>query len=191
MIWLQDTQQSLREKMFRAEDFYSHMLLRWGFRSWLKVGLHHRGETIPRELAAATLSPHHSASSLTCSTTFAELCYPHSSNIVPFFRDLLSARHYPSLSSSQNSLLHTVPPPSTLSPCSLLIFFHFPLFFHCAHFPSLPQSKHCSIYWARGWERKEEKKSHSHLFSFHLLPSTRIISPLRRREQVPSTQSAS
>ncbi|XP_066031351.1 coiled-coil domain-containing protein 191 isoform X2 [Chamaea fasciata] len=36
MTWLQDTQQSLREKMSRAEDFYSHMLLRWGFRNWLK-----------------------------------------------------------------------------------------------------------------------------------------------------------
>ncbi|NXI07045.1 CC191 protein, partial [Irena cyanogastra] len=36
MIWLQDTQQSLREKISRAEDFYSHMLLRWGFRNWLK-----------------------------------------------------------------------------------------------------------------------------------------------------------
>ncbi|TRZ18837.1 hypothetical protein HGM15179_008261 [Zosterops borbonicus] len=34
--WLQDTQQSLKEKMSRAEDFYSHMLLRWGFRNWLK-----------------------------------------------------------------------------------------------------------------------------------------------------------
>ncbi|XP_063004394.1 coiled-coil domain-containing protein 191 isoform X1 [Melospiza melodia melodia] len=36
MTWLQDAQQSLKEKMSRAEDFYSHMLLRWGFRNWLK-----------------------------------------------------------------------------------------------------------------------------------------------------------
>ncbi|XP_066197067.1 coiled-coil domain-containing protein 191 isoform X1 [Sylvia atricapilla] len=36
MAWLQDAQQSLREKMSRAEDFYFHMLLRWGFRNWLK-----------------------------------------------------------------------------------------------------------------------------------------------------------
>ncbi|NXS85450.1 CC191 protein, partial [Erpornis zantholeuca] len=36
MIWLQDAQQSLREKMSRAEDFHFHMLLRWGFRNWLK-----------------------------------------------------------------------------------------------------------------------------------------------------------
>ncbi|XP_016158312.1 PREDICTED: coiled-coil domain-containing protein 191 [Ficedula albicollis] len=36
MTWLQNTQQSLREKMSWAEDFYSHMLLRWGFRNWLK-----------------------------------------------------------------------------------------------------------------------------------------------------------
>ncbi|XP_039910485.1 coiled-coil domain-containing protein 191 isoform X2 [Hirundo rustica] len=36
MTWLQNAQQSLREKMSRAEDFYSHMLLRWGFRNWLK-----------------------------------------------------------------------------------------------------------------------------------------------------------
>ncbi|XP_009946047.1 PREDICTED: coiled-coil domain-containing protein KIAA1407 homolog [Leptosomus discolor] len=36
MTWLQDTQGSLTEKVSRAEDFYSHMLLRWGFRRWLK-----------------------------------------------------------------------------------------------------------------------------------------------------------
>ncbi|XP_063275962.1 coiled-coil domain-containing protein 191 isoform X1 [Prinia subflava] len=36
MTWLQDAQQSLREKMSQAEDFYSHMLLRRGFRNWLK-----------------------------------------------------------------------------------------------------------------------------------------------------------
>ncbi|NWH87004.1 CC191 protein, partial [Aegithalos caudatus] len=36
MTWLQDAQQSLKEKMSRAEDFYSHILLRWGFRNWLK-----------------------------------------------------------------------------------------------------------------------------------------------------------
>ncbi|NWH49825.1 CC191 protein, partial [Fregata magnificens] len=36
MTWLQYTQESLTEKMFQAEDFYSHMLLRWGFRNWLK-----------------------------------------------------------------------------------------------------------------------------------------------------------
>ncbi|XP_050188387.1 coiled-coil domain-containing protein 191 [Myiozetetes cayanensis] len=36
MTWLQDTQQSLMEKMSQAEDFYSHMLLRQGFRNWLK-----------------------------------------------------------------------------------------------------------------------------------------------------------
>lgn len=156
MTWLQDAQQTLREKMSRAEDFYSQMLLRQGFRNWLKVGLHHSGEMIPRELAAAMLSPHHSANSLTCSTTFAEFCYPYSSNIIPFFRDLLSAPHSPSLSSTQNFLLHTAPPPSTLSPCSLLVFLH-----SCAHYPSLPQSQHCSIYWARGWERKEGKKPFS------------------------------
>ncbi|NXO21464.1 CC191 protein, partial [Cisticola juncidis] len=36
MTWLQDAQQSLREKMSQAEDFYSHTLLRRGFRNWLK-----------------------------------------------------------------------------------------------------------------------------------------------------------
>ncbi|NWV78903.1 CC191 protein, partial [Dasyornis broadbenti] len=36
MTWLQDAQQGLKEKMSRAEDFYSHMLLRWGYRNWLK-----------------------------------------------------------------------------------------------------------------------------------------------------------
>ncbi|NXM78662.1 CC191 protein, partial [Serilophus lunatus] len=36
MSWLQNTQQSLTEKISRAEDFYSLMLLRQGFRNWLK-----------------------------------------------------------------------------------------------------------------------------------------------------------
>ncbi|XP_027734627.1 coiled-coil domain-containing protein 191 isoform X2 [Empidonax traillii] len=36
MTWLQDTQQSLMKKMSQAEGFYSHMLLRRGFRNWLK-----------------------------------------------------------------------------------------------------------------------------------------------------------
>ncbi|KAM6283808.1 coiled-coil domain-containing protein 191 isoform 2-T2 [Spheniscus humboldti] len=36
MTWLQHTQESLTEKVSRAEDFYSHMLLRRGFRNWLK-----------------------------------------------------------------------------------------------------------------------------------------------------------
>ncbi|KAM6310131.1 coiled-coil domain-containing protein 191 [Aegotheles albertisi] len=36
MAWLQHTQGSLMEKVSRAEDFCSHTLLRWGFRSWLK-----------------------------------------------------------------------------------------------------------------------------------------------------------
>ncbi|KFV50809.1 Coiled-coil domain-containing protein KIAA1407, partial [Tyto alba] len=36
MIWLQDAQGSLMEKVSRAQDFYSHTLLRWGFRNWLK-----------------------------------------------------------------------------------------------------------------------------------------------------------
>ncbi|NWR30446.1 CC191 protein, partial [Tachuris rubrigastra] len=36
MTWLQDTQQSLMEKMSQAEDFYSYVLLRRGFRNWLK-----------------------------------------------------------------------------------------------------------------------------------------------------------
>ncbi|XP_055566770.1 coiled-coil domain-containing protein 191 isoform X4 [Falco cherrug] len=34
--WLQDTQRSLTEKAAQAEDFYSCMLLRRGFRNWLK-----------------------------------------------------------------------------------------------------------------------------------------------------------
>ncbi|XP_066428191.1 coiled-coil domain-containing protein 191 isoform X2 [Molothrus aeneus] len=142
MTWLQVAQQSLKEKMSRAEDFYSHMLLRWGIRNWLKVGLHHSEEMIPRGLAAATLSCNHSANSLTCSTTFAKLMLSsHSSNIIPFFKDLLSTSHSPSLSSTLNFLLHTAPLPSTVSPCSLLIFLH-----SCAHHPSLSQSQHCFIY---------------------------------------------
>ncbi|KAM4683129.1 coiled-coil domain-containing protein 191 isoform 4-T4 [Amazona ochrocephala] len=36
MAWLQETQRSLMEKVSRAEDFYSHILLRRGFRNWLK-----------------------------------------------------------------------------------------------------------------------------------------------------------
>ncbi|KAM6291872.1 coiled-coil domain-containing protein 191 [Porphyrio hochstetteri] len=34
--WLQDTQESLMRKASQAEDFYSHTLLRRGFRNWLK-----------------------------------------------------------------------------------------------------------------------------------------------------------
>uniref|UniRef100_A0A8C0BIE5 Coiled-coil domain containing 191 n=1 Tax=Buteo japonicus TaxID=224669 RepID=A0A8C0BIE5_9AVES len=58
MTWLQDTQESLMEKVSQAEDFYSHTLLRRGFKNWLKVCLHHSGETIPSKLAAAALSRH-------------------------------------------------------------------------------------------------------------------------------------
>ncbi|NXX74327.1 CC191 protein, partial [Urocolius indicus] len=36
MAWLQVSRESLMEKMSCAEDFYSHTLLRWGFRNWLK-----------------------------------------------------------------------------------------------------------------------------------------------------------
>ncbi|XP_051500142.1 coiled-coil domain-containing protein 191 isoform X2 [Apus apus] len=36
MAWLQHTQESLMEKVSQAEDFYSHVLLRRGFRNWLK-----------------------------------------------------------------------------------------------------------------------------------------------------------
>ncbi|NXN43347.1 CC191 protein, partial [Rhinoptilus africanus] len=36
MIWLHHTQGSLMEKASQAEDFYCHMLLRRGFRNWLK-----------------------------------------------------------------------------------------------------------------------------------------------------------
>ncbi|NXI98188.1 CC191 protein, partial [Psophia crepitans] len=36
MSWLQDTQRTLMEKVSRAEDFYSHILLRRGFRNWQK-----------------------------------------------------------------------------------------------------------------------------------------------------------
>nr|XP_025949760.1 coiled-coil domain-containing protein 191 isoform X2 [Dromaius novaehollandiae] len=36
MAWLQHTQNSLMEKVSRAEDFYSLTLLRMGFRNWLK-----------------------------------------------------------------------------------------------------------------------------------------------------------
>ncbi|XP_054069815.1 coiled-coil domain-containing protein 191 isoform X2 [Rissa tridactyla] len=36
MTWLQHTQGSIMEKVSRAEDFYCHMLLRQGFRNWLK-----------------------------------------------------------------------------------------------------------------------------------------------------------
>ncbi|XP_030311380.1 coiled-coil domain-containing protein 191 [Calypte anna] len=36
MTWLQYTQESLMEKVSRAENFYSHLLIKRGFRSWLK-----------------------------------------------------------------------------------------------------------------------------------------------------------
>lgn len=140
MTWLQHTQESLTEKVSRAEDFYSHMLLRQGFRNWLKVCLHHSGETTPSELAAAALSPHHSVTSHTCSPTFAESHCPPSSNIIPFFRDLVSALH------SRIVLLHPgrfptyCSPPPPLHSLSLLIFLH-----SGPHYPSLPQSRHCSV----------------------------------------------
>ncbi|NWU88892.1 CC191 protein, partial [Upupa epops] len=36
MTWLQDTQRSIVEKVSRTKNFYSHTLLRKGFRNWLK-----------------------------------------------------------------------------------------------------------------------------------------------------------
>ncbi|XP_032907352.1 coiled-coil domain-containing protein 191 isoform X2 [Catharus ustulatus] len=122
MTWLQDTQQSLREKMSWAEDFYSHMLLRWGFRNWLKVGLHHHGEMLPRELAIATLSCNHTmpVQSPVAQSLQSYATSPFQQHYSLFQRPSLSF----SLSSSQNFLLHTDPLPCTVSLCSLLIFLH-------------------------------------------------------------------
>lgn len=147
MTWLQDTQGSLMEKASRAEDFYSHMLLRRGFRNWLKVFPHHSGEMIPSEPVAAVLSPHHTAASHICSPTFAELHGHHPSNIIPSLRDLLSSLHSPSFFFTQDTLLHLC----TLSPCSLLIFLRF-----CPHYASRTQLQHHSVpaYWAGGWEKE-------------------------------------
>uniref|UniRef100_A0A8C2U3A8 Coiled-coil domain containing 191 n=1 Tax=Coturnix japonica TaxID=93934 RepID=A0A8C2U3A8_COTJA len=39
MSWFQHTQERLLEKVSQAEDFFSHMLIRWCFRNWLKVCL--------------------------------------------------------------------------------------------------------------------------------------------------------
>ncbi|XP_021254281.1 coiled-coil domain-containing protein 191 isoform X2 [Numida meleagris] len=36
LSWFRHTQERLMEKVSQAEDFFSHMLLRWGFRIWLK-----------------------------------------------------------------------------------------------------------------------------------------------------------
>ncbi|XP_065598145.1 coiled-coil domain-containing protein 191 [Cyrtonyx montezumae] len=36
MSWFWHTQERLMEKVSQAEDFFSHTLLRWGFRNWLK-----------------------------------------------------------------------------------------------------------------------------------------------------------
>lgn len=164
MTWLQDTQGSLMEKASRAEDFYSHMLLRRGFRNWLKVFPHHSGEIISSEPVAAALSPHHTAASHTCSPTFAELHRPHASNIIPFFRDLLSALHSPSFFFTQNTLLHTTAPtlhsvtllpadfPPLLSPLHLMDAASAPLCF-------------CLLGWGLG------ERSHSHLF---LCPSSLV-----------------
>lgn len=154
MTWLQDTQQSLREKMSWAEDFNSHMLLRWGFRNWLKVGLHHHGEMLPRELATATLSCNHTVpvQSPVAQSLQSYAISPFQQHYSLFQRPSLSF----SLSSTQNFLLHTASLPCTVSLCSLLMFFH-----SCAQYSSLPQSQHCFIYWARVWEGKDEKKPFS------------------------------
>lgn len=150
MAWLQDTQRSLMEKLSRAEDFYSHILLRRGFRNWLKVCLHHSGEMTLSKLAAA---------SLFCTTVPLHmhvaqhflLHYPCSRNMIPFFRVLLSALHSLSFFSTQDILLCTAPPLCTVSPCSPLTFLC-----SCPHYPSLPQSHQCSVsaYWAGSWEEE-------------------------------------
>lgn len=170
MTWLQDTQQSLREKMSRAEDFYSHMLLRWAFRNWLKVGLHH---SLPLTTVQFT------------NTTFAELYYLHSSNIIPFSRNLLSAPHSPSI-----TLFHTE---FSLTHCSSIIS---SLILLPADFPPLlyplPSTATVSdLFYLLCQRLGEKRRKKAILTCFFVLPSTRIISLLRRREQVPSTQSAS
>lgn len=151
MTWLQDTQESLMEKVSQAEDFYSHTLLRRGFKNWLKVCLHHSGETIPSKLAAAALSRHQ-----------VPLHTPAAQHLLSYIVPIPATPFPSSETFFQLSTLHHSPPPRTIScilllhlrtvsSCSLLIFLH-----SCPHYPSLPQSQHCSVSasWAGGWEKE-------------------------------------
>lgn len=102
MTWLQHTQSSLSEKVSRAEDFHSHMLLRQSFRNWLKVCLHPNGEMIAGEPASAMLSLHHHSTHVQLKLCWLALSlFQH--HPIPFLRGL------PSSSTTQDTLLHTVP----------------------------------------------------------------------------------
>lgn len=132
MSWFQHTQERLMEKVSWAEDFFSHTLIRWCFRRWLKVCLLHNGETTPREPASAILSHHHNTYLHTCSLAFAGLCCPLSCITIPFLRDLLSALHIILF-----SLGHSTLPTSILHTLSL-----FPADFHPTPVPVILHS-HC------------------------------------------------
>lgn len=82
---------------------------------------------------------------------------PHSSNIIPFFRDLLSASHSPSLFHTEFSLTHC----STIY-CLTLIPADFPPLL-C---PPLSTAIVSAVFYLLGQRlgEKRRKKRHSHLF---------------------------
>lgn len=148
MTWLQHTQSSLSEKVSRAENFYSHTLLRQSFRNWLKVCLHPSGKMIP------------GSQPLPCFLFTTTTLHMYSSNFAGLLCPYSSTTPFPSSEAFfQLSTLHRPPQPRTLSyilfptstfflfPCSLLIFLHY-----CLCCP--PQASSVCVHWAGGGRKK-------------------------------------
>lgn len=100
---------------------------------------------------------HHSATSHTCSPAFAQLHFPHSRNLIPFFRDLLSALHSPPFFSIQDTLICTAPPPLH---CLTVLSPDFPPLLSPSPFTATVSSLLC--FCLLGWRLGE--RNHSHLF---------------------------
>lgn len=167
------------EKVSWAEDFFSHTLIRWCFRRWLKVCLLHNGETTPREPASAILSHHHSTYLHTCSLAFAGLCCPLSCTTIPFpQRPSFSSPHHSlqfrTLYTPHIHFTHSVPVSRWFSSNS------------CSCYPSQPLSQCCSV--CVYWDGDLGRSCHSYLLLSSFL-STEITSPLWRRKQILSMQS--
>lgn len=115
---------------------------------------------------------HHGATSHAWSPAFVELHCPYSFPSSETFFQLSTLHHSsPPRTHSYALLLHLC----TVSPCSPLSFLH-----SCPHHPSLPLSHHCSVFLLIGLG-VGRKKPFSPLF-LSSFPSTRIISPLWRRD---------
>uniref|UniRef100_A0A8C0H7E7 Coiled-coil domain containing 191 n=1 Tax=Chelonoidis abingdonii TaxID=106734 RepID=A0A8C0H7E7_CHEAB len=65
LAWLWHVQESLTEKMAQAEEFSSRMLLRRGFRSWLKVSPDERGGNVTN-LTNCSRTPNPTSGPTTC-----------------------------------------------------------------------------------------------------------------------------